>query len=509
MPKITFEDRARLFDPLDRDQGLEERQLRIIRSARLRGLKFKRRHSRQIRNLHPKIKRAIVRQNRAAIAHQRIIIQAARRRALGPEMGLIQHESVDAQLMLSSYRRSILLDGLVQGRDQNWKSFGKRLRARKSQHIEIDNFSFVDAPRRTMEALSRIAHAETECLRVSMDFKEERCLDVGPWLLLAIMRKDMAPVIDGAFMHESLSKVISELKLDRSIGIVLNRTWPTPTPDVWAFPVEERRASGSTDDPTPHLRPQTIEKVGTNMVKAINHWLKQCVEDQSLTVHGQQLILKIVGETLDNAERHSRPDLGTDPDGEWMVSGFMARRNFEGGHQYLRCHLAFLSVGTSIADSIRDCPTEISQKMAEYVSSHNQHFFHLKHAEAHLRTVYALQDGVTRDERAFSEDRSGSGFGSILAFFKDLAGGDDGNLDATLSIVSGNTCLRIPYNLAPEFLGFAGETRNIWLNQTNDARLPPHHDAVIELERRLNGTLITMAFNMDADYLKRTVDAPD
>ncbi|MGJ8624232.1 MAG: hypothetical protein ACSHW1_15860 [Yoonia sp.] len=508
MAKITFEDRARLFDPLDRDQGLEERQLRIIRGARLQGLRFKRRNSRQIKNLHPKLKKAIVRQNRAAIARQRSIIQEGRRRALGPGMGSIQHESVDTQLMLSTYQRSILLDGLVQGRDQVWKSFSKRLRTRKSQHIEIENFSFVDAPRRTMEALSQIAHAESECLRVTMDFKEERCLDVGPWLLLAIMRKDMAPVIDGAFMHESLSKVISELKLDRSIGIMLTKTWPTPTPDVWGFPVEERRASGSTEDLTPHLRPQTIEKVGTNMVRAINHWLKQCVQDQSLTIHGQKLILKIVGETLDNAERHSRPDLGAAPDGEWMVSGFMARRESTDGIQYLRCHLAFLSVGISIADSIRNCPDKIAEKMAEYVSSHKAHFGHMKHAEAHLRTVYALQDGVTRDERAFSEERSGSGFGSILAFFKDLAGGDGGNLDATLSIVSGNTCLRIPYEIAPEFLGLDGETRNIWLNDANDGTLPPDHKTVVELERRLNGTLITMAFNMDADYLKRTVDAP-
>ncbi|WP_132998331.1 hypothetical protein [Sulfitobacter pontiacus] len=509
MAKITYEDRARLFDPLDRDRDLDERQLRVIRSARLSGLRFKRRNSRQIKNLPPKIKRAIVGQNRAAISRQRAIVQAARRKAVASNKGSIQHESVDAQLMISRYRRSILLDGLVQGRDQKWKAFSKRLRTRKSQHIEIENFSFVDAPRRTMEALSRIAHAETECLQVSMDFLEERCLDVGPWLLLAIMRKDMAPVIEGAFMHQSLSKVISELKLDRSIGIVLNKTWPTPTPDVWAFPVEERRASGSTDDATPHLRPQTIEKVGTNMVKAINHWLKQCVEDQNLTVHGQKLILKIVGETLDNAERHSRPDLGTAADGEWMVSGFMARRNSEAGDQYLRCHLAFLSIGTSIADSIKDCPLEIAEKMGDYVSLHRSHLGRMKYADAHLRTVYALQDGVTRDERAFSEDRSGSGFGSILAFFKDLAGADGDKLDATLSIVSGNTCLRIPYDLAPEFLGVHGETRNIWLNESNDGKIPPHHDAVIELERRLNGTLITMAFNLDADYLKRTADAPD
>jgi hypothetical protein len=509
MAKISFEDKARLFDPLERDRGLDEQQLSVIRSARLKGLRFKRRNTRRVNNLHLKSKGTIVGQNRAAIAHQRHIIQKARRKALGLVGGIIKHEGVDAQLLLSTYRRSILLDGLVQGRDQNWQPFSQRLRTREIRHIEIDNFSFVDAPRRTMEALAEIAVAESQCLKVSMDFTEERCLDVGPWLLLAVMRKEMAPVIDGAFMHDSLSKVISELKLDHLIGMVVKKTWPTPAPDVWAFPVEERRASGSTRDATPHLRPQTIEKVGTNMVAAINQWLEQCVENQSLTVHGQKLILKIVGETLDNAERHSRPDLGTAPDGEWMVSGFMARRNFDGGGQYLRCHLAFLSVGTSIADSIRNCPAEISAKMSDYVAAHKHRFAAMTHGESHLRTVYALQDGVTRDERAFSEDRSGSGFGSILAFFKDLAGGDGESLDATLSIVSGNTCLRIPYGLAPEFLGTKGETRNIWLNSANDGTIAPDHDAVVELERRLNGTLITMAFNLDADYLKRTADAPN
>lgn len=508
MTKISLEDLSRLFTPLKRDYGLDNRQLAIIRSARLRGLQFKRRNSRRIRGIKKCKKKSTVGQNRYATAMQRQFVRHARAKALGVERSLIVHESVDKTLLTSKYRRSILLEGMVQNRQNRWHQFSQRLRSRDTRHIEVENFSFVDAPRRTMESLAQIAEAERTCLHVSLDFTEDKCLDVGPWLLLAIMRKDMAPVISGAFMSTSLTKVISELKLDRSIGIQVNKSWETPVLDVWAFPVEERRASGSTEDLTPHLRPQSIEKVGTNMVHAINRWLAQCDDEQNLTTGGQGLILKIVGETLDNAERHSRPDLGEDPDGEWMLSGFMARRENDDGSQYLRCHLGFLSVGTSIADSIINCPAPIAERMNQYIATHRNNFKGMQHIEAHLRTVYALQDGVTCNERAFQEDRSGSGFGSILAFFKDLAGGEGQNLDATLSIVSGNTCLRIPYGLTPNFLGTEGETRNIWLNHSNDGSIAPDHEAVVELEHRLNGTLITMAFNLDADYLKRTAHAP-
>src|SRR3546814_7699631 len=109
----------------------------------------------------------------------------------------------------------------------------------------------------------------------------------------------------------------------------------------------------------------------------------------------------MVGEDLDNAERHSSGD----GDGDWSMAAFMAKRNEPDHPNAMRCFLAFLSVGKSIAETIDEAP-ETVQKFCRRYASH-----HVRGGQSKdtLITIAALQDGVTSAHKAYKGGRGGTG----------------------------------------------------------------------------------------------------
>lgn len=169
-----------------------------------------------------------------------------------------------------------------------------------------------------------------------------------------------------------------------------------------------------------------------------------------------------------------------------------------------RCHLAFLSVGSAISETVTDCAPEIRQQMELYCARHSGAFTDIDYGAEHLRTIFALQDTVTRDRHATSENRGGTGFSDIICLFWDLAGGEG---DAKLSIVSGRTCLHIDNRHRDVVFPADDEPFNYWFNETNSIALPPAPDMIEELDTPFQEALITMGFTQDLGYLERTVDA--
>jgi hypothetical protein len=211
-------------------------------------------------------------------------------------------------------------------------------------------------------------------------------------------------------------------------------------------------------------------------------------------------VLKVIGEALDNAERHSVP--GSD-DGDWAVAGFLSRLTAGEKHRY-RCHLAFLSLGETIAGSIVTSPNTTRARMDVYTARHSSF------SEEALRTVFALQDGVTKDHSAAAEGRGGTGFQDIFEFFADLGGSPSHDHDARLTIISGSTCLQAfgSFIRGTRKGGLYSE-RELWFNGHNDPIYPPDRTHVFVLPRRLNGTLVTMVIDLDQTYLEETADVRD
>lgn len=219
---------------------------------------------------------------------------------------------------------------------------------------------------------------------------------------------------------------------------------------------------------------------------------------------GRRLVLKIVGETLDNAERFSRPEFPND--GDWSISGYM-RRQGDGDDARFTCQLAFLSVGASINSSVQGCDSKTKAKMDAYLADHGDAFPNQRFTKDHLRTIFALQDRVSGDPDAIANGRGGTGFRDIITLFGDLAEVSAQGANAKLAIVSGRTCLHVAATYCEVSRPHPEQLFNIWFNHENLKEIPPDRSSVVELDEEFRGTLITMLFELDRDYLKNASDA--
>ena len=402
------------------------------------------------------------------------------------------------------FKSSELLDHMVSNRKTRY-STSPLLRSKKGNTaVSLKEFSFTHNPIMTMNLLGELADRECDSFGINIDFHDDYCLDVGPYLLLSVMKRQMTPIFLGGEISNPMSKVLHALELDQELGIAVPISNELHE-DVFPFPVHRRRASGRSTSETRFIDQQSHEKVAKSLSAAIDDWL-QVTASQQLNPRGRRIVLRLVAETLDNAERHGDVKCAEN-DGEWIVAGFMARREYK-NHEYYRCHLAFLSTGTTIEESITTAPEPITSKINEYTDRHKGSIGSRDQSAKHLRTVFALQDGITRSEQATLEKRNGTGFQDILEFYSDLAGHGTENLDASLAIVSGTTCVlcNSAYMHGKRMSGVDSE-RELWFNESNSQAKSPDPSNVIELERCLKGALITMVFTLDLNYLEKTVDS--
>ena len=478
----------------------------VVSSIRLEASRLRRRIAKRpvakSQSRNKTIRRSVsekINQRRTRLRHAKKVARDYLKRRRGARV--LSFEEKDIKYSL---RPSTILDHLVPNRAKKFETSAIR-RKRVSGHVavELKDMSFTHNPRETMNRLGQLAEMETDAFRINIDFHDTHCLDVGPYLLLSTIKRGMPDLFMGGEISSSMSKVMSALELDQELGIWV----PVPEDmhtDVFPFPVHRRRESGSSESATRYIDKQTHEKVAGNLKAAIDNWLKITTQQQ-LNLKGRRSVYKLVTETLDNAERHGDL-LEHQNDGDWIVAGFMAKRG-QGDEEYYRCHLAFLSTGTTISETIQTTPEPTKSKLKDYVTKHLRQVGTKAHAAEHLSTVFALQDGVTRSEAAVHEKRNGTGFQDILEFYSDLAAQGAERADASLAIVSGRTCVlcNTPYMHGVRQDGEDSE-REMWFNEPNTQDLPPDRHNVIELDRCLKGTLISMAFTLDLDYLERTVD---
>lgn len=402
------------------------------------------------------------------------------------------------------YKPHTLLDGLCSKRKAKFKDLAYSRSRRGFKIIDLRNMSFTHNPRETMERLAEIVERDCDSLALRVNFHDEYCLDVGPFLVLSSMWKDLQVERPGGDISEPMGKVLNALEIDQELEMLVP-IGQRGHQDVYPVPILNRRRAGTSKSGTRFLDDQTYEKIAGRLTLAIDGWLTMTAS-QSLNRRGRRNVLKLVTETLNNAERHG-DIFENGNDGDWAVGGFMARRSADGADVF-RCHLAFLSTGTTIEETIATAGEPTKSAMQTYVERHRRAIGSRERADGHLRTVYALQDGVTRSAAATADKRNGTGFQDILEFYSDLAGGISPDGTASLAIVSGHTCVLCngAYMSGTKKLGGDSE-RELWFNEPNDRNFPPDAANVIELGPCLKGTLISMAFTLDLEYLERTVDS--
>ena len=418
-----------------------------------------------------------------------------RRQLLRPHPPHFAHEVVAVRHVI----RQAILDDLYPRRLKDWRPVHERTQSTGT--VLLRDFSFVDEPANTMELLRQIAEMETTKTEGRLDFIDPLCLDIGPLLVLQAMHTGMVPLFTGGRISASVQRVLEMVGLRSALG--MHFVLPAALTSVWPLPFRTR--SGQGDTPNRLLRNQTSEVVTTDVVQRINDWLIELAHVE-LTPEGERLALQLTGEALDNAERHS--DL-IFSDGSWSVAGFVARRRENNNGDFIyRCHLGLLSIGASIAESIQSASPRTTARMGDYVRRHRGTF--RRFSDENLQTVFALQDGVSR-----VHGRGGTGLMDIVEFFAALSGtSDPERRRPRLAIVSGATCIRVqpPYiqgtrSAEPGPKGLR-QPRELWFNRQNDPQFPPDNAHLISLPARLAGTLITMAWTMDEEFLQGIARKP-
>ncbi|MDB5585072.1 MAG: hypothetical protein JWP26_42 [Devosia sp.] len=406
-------------------------------------------------------------------------------------------KSFDKSLLICAYKDHPLLNGMHPDRKKIWKGFIHRSTERLE--IDLNGFSFVSNPVETMGVLQEIAIAECRNANVMLNFSDDECLDIGAYLILNAMKVQMISVFHGGAISDSIRNVFILLGLDKAMQMRMRKRDPEKD-NVWPLRLQQRRPPGMTKSARAQLDPTHAEKATKTLVDTVNRWLSRMAKVR-LSVQGERLAAKMLGEALGNAEQHS----DAKGDGNWSLAGFVSRREIETEERYV-FHLALFSPGETIAESMRTCAPDTQRALNRYVG---QHLRNGPYTPEMLATIFALQDGVTSDAKAFENNIGGTGLQDVLQFYAALsANADPSTAIGGMAIVSGSTCIQFKEAYVKGQLDFTDfdpgkpPPRTIWFNPENHRDTPPDLRYVHALPGKLQGTLITMAFTVDEAYLR-------
>lgn len=391
----------------------------------------------------------------------------------------------------------LLRDTLSPRFKQKFENIVRRRKKHTFASIDLREFSFARNPTGTMTLMRELVRKAATHSEIRLNFCDEKCDDVAPYMVLASLLQSLPPVISGGTINREVTAVVQSVGLDRALGIG-RIMGPERNPvHILPFRMARRAPPGVFGDADHQLRPQYKEFVADRFCQTLEDWLS--ASEYELTGNGAQLIVSAITEALDNAERHGHPRID-DGMGDWTMAGFSRLTEDSQGNELLECSVSIVSVGSTISESLSTAEQKVARKIDDYVTRHSDR---KPQSNEKLRTVVALQDGVTRVSSASSEERGGVGLLTLVDFFGELGETDNPELSSVFSIVSGNACLRIttPYRMgvAQDLNGM----RELWLNPQNDANLPPDANHAFSLEDRFSGTILSACFSIDREFLKR------
>lgn len=392
------------------------------------------------------------------------------------------------RVLTAKFSPCLIMDSLVPDRSTLWRKASKR--DKKTHVIDIRNFSFIDNAENTFNLLIEIIKASCQKINVKLNFLDDLVLDIGPYLVLGVMMERTGPFLSGGLVTGGVRKILEVVKLREFLG--MRPFGRVGMGDVWPLPLHQRRKSGTSSSKNIAFQPATFETTADRIVVAVNQWLGAKTPPESLTDFGAGRIKAMIGEILNNAERHGQ--IGGD--GEWIAAGFMVRRwinSAKGNRQEVHiCHLGFFNPGRPIGNTILTGPADTTQQINRYIVHHRDAGL----SSQSLATVFALQDGVSRVEQR-GGPTGGTGMMDLMEFANEVGQGAPGELDTRVVILSGTTCVRCE-NAYKRGQKAKDNRRTLWFNSPNLPELPPDNNYVKDLPVYFPGTLISLRFILDA-----------
>lgn len=370
------------------------------------------------------------------------------------------------------------------------------------KEIDLRNFSFLENPKDTLKSIRELAEAEAKCLGAKIHFKDSYCLDVAPFMVLVECWKEMLPVFEGGEMDLPMQKVLASVGVGHALGISFAGI--SDFEDVWSFPLSRRRNAGSTLSKSPYVDVPTRDYATDRFCEAMDEWLGRPEIGLELSDNGRVQIMNLLGEVLENAERHSD---GLRRDGSWSVSGFLARRQIGDDQRWTyRASIGILSIGDTFSESLDRAHPNQKENINKYVAEVRKRG--AIQSDATLRTLAALQDTVTCVEEAEDGDRGGYGLMDMLDFVCGLGQTDQTHQLPQVTIISGSSCIRLKdaYNSGvAQTADFSPRVQ--WFNKENSAKVPPDVEYVFDLDAHLPGTVISIGFSLDPSFLSKVFES--
>jgi len=230
-------------------------------------------------------------------------------------------------------------------------------------------------------------------------------------------------------------------------------------------------------------------------------YIESCfaLHDWRLDADALEYLSKIVGEVIGNAEDHSG-------EADWWAAGYL--HDSEDG-SLADCHLAIFSFGSTYHQSLMQLSPSsyLRRRLTELSKQHSSKGFFApdKWTEENLWTLYALQEGVSRFNRADKQldtDR-GQGTADMIEFFQRLGGSSPGRSSPKMCVVSGATQILfdVAYKMTRKDVGKGFTRRVLAFNAANDLEEKPDSSNVRPLKKFFPGTLISLRFFVDDMYL--------
>lgn len=397
----------------------------------------------------------------------------------------------DVLFLLRKKRSSPILNRLCPSRDVGgWLPPAARKPTKSVVSIDLENFSLLHNPEKMMSGLMNIIQIECEVRAARLNFKDEYCLDVASFMILVEIWDKLLPVFQGGTMSIPIQKVISAVGLQDALSIGLGGV--SNHSNVWAFPLQRRRPTGTSSSPHILLDSQKREMVADRFCDALDQWLSQPEINCEINQQGRSYIKIVFGEILENAERHSD---GLRRDGDWSVCGFMARRVNASGDYIYHAQLGILNLGDTIASSLVRAGDPVKAQVAEYIAGVRRAGCRL--SDETLSTVVALQDGITSVVEADEAGRGGFGLQEMLELVDALGRTSDSALLPRVTILSGQACIMLREPYLRGIRSGRDKPRVLWFNPDNLASVPPDEAYVFDLLPGLPGTVISMGFVLD------------
>ena len=399
-------------------------------------------------------------------------------------------------MLVAKFKKNLILDGLYPERQRQWVP---PVRRKEGVHFDLSGFSFIDNPKDTLRQLRDIAVAECTARVGRLDFGDPQVRDIGPYVVWSLMSDGMAPFLQGGKMDIAVQKVFEAVGLRKFMRMAEFKGLKDHK-DVWAFPLKQRNPGTPTAEPA---RAISFSRVADQLVDTVNDWLGALPVAFTLTEPARAHINKIATEMLENAERHGRP---REVIGDWYVAGFMARRTpTEGtvsGSPWYDCHVAFVNMGTTIAENILGSTDErIRDDLEQYAVRHRSIS---GPSRATLATLYAMQDGVSSLPRG----RGGMGMMEMVDMVNALGRTPEPTRQPAITIISGRSCIRFSGPFRNHRI-IAGSKRVQPFNDQGSFDSPPDRRYVFDLDFGFPGTIVATRFALDYQAQKRRIDPDD